>query len=194
MQLDELSQLIRRRRTIKPNQMDSRPIERDILLQLLENANWAPTHGMTQPWRFTIFEGDARRRLAQRLSSIYREITPPEEFKQNKFDSFAVNPLLAPTVCVVGMKRQAIEKISEVDELAAVACAVQNLHLSATACGLGGFWSSNAAACSDSMRTFVGLDERDRLLGLFYLGYPKGDWPESTRTPIAENVCWAGET
>ena len=193
MQLDDISQLIRRRRTIKPNQMDSRPIESEVLLQLLENANWAPTHGMTEPWRFTIFQGNARKRLADLLCNTYREITPAEEFKQNKYDSFAVNPTLAPVVMVVGMKRQAIEKISETDELAAVACAVQNLHLSATACGLGGFWSSNVAACSDAMRAFVGLEERDRVLGLFYLGYPKGDWPESTRRPITEKICWMSE-
>lgn len=170
--------------------MDARPIDRDLIETLLEDANWAPTHGMTEPWRFTIFAGDARKRLAAMLSETYRKITPPAEFKQNKFDSFSVNPTLAPVVIAIGMKRQPSKKISEIDEIAAVACAVQNLHLSATAFGLGGFWSSNAAACSDAMRDLVGLESEDRMLGLFYLGYPAADWPTGTRNPVAEKVRW----
>ena len=88
------------------------------------------------------------------------------------------------------MKRQPSQKIPEVEEIEAVACAVQNLHLSAAAFGLGGFWSSNAAVCSDAMRDFLQLDPHDRVLGLFYLGYPSGSWPTSTRTPIEDKVCW----
>ncbi|QDV70069.1 Putative NAD(P)H nitroreductase YdjA [Rosistilla carotiformis] len=193
MQPPSIHQLIRTRRTIKPAQMDARPIDRDQIQTLLEDANWAPTHGLTEPWRFTVFLGDARKRLAQMLAQTYREITPPGEFKQNKFDSFAVNPTLAPLVIAIGMKRQPSKKISEIDEIAAVACAVQNIHLSATALGLGGFWSSNPAACSDAMRNFVGLGEEDRVLGLFYVGYPATDWPAGTRQPIADKVRWETE-
>ncbi|WP_417737429.1 nitroreductase [Rosistilla oblonga] len=193
MQHASIHQLIRQRRTIKPAQMDSRPIQRDVIQTLLEDANWAPTHGLTEPWRFTLFMGDSRQRLAKLLSETYREITPPAEFKQNKFDKFAVNPTLAPLVVAIGMKRQPSKKISEIDEIAAVACAVQNIHLSATAFGLGGFWSSNAAACSDALRDFVGLGDEDRMLGLFYLGYPAADWPAGTRNPIADKVRWETE-
>ncbi|WP_232529730.1 nitroreductase family protein [Rosistilla oblonga] len=193
MQHASIHQLIRQRRTIKPAQMDSRPIQRDVIQTLLEDANWAPTHGLTEPWRFTLFTGDSRQRLAKLLSETYREITPPAEFKQNKFDKFAVNPTLAPLVVAIGMKRQPSKKISEIDEIAAVACAVQNIHLSATAFGLGGFWSSNAAACSDALREFVGLGDEDRMLGLFYLGYPAADWPAGTRNPIADKVRWETE-
>ncbi|QDS89947.1 Putative NAD(P)H nitroreductase YdjA [Rosistilla ulvae] len=193
MQQASIHQLIRSRRTIKPAQMDPRPIAREVIETLLEDANWAPTHGLTEPWRFTIFAGDARTRLAQLLSQTYREITPPAEFKQNKFDSFAVNPTLAPLVIAIGMKRQPSKKISEIDEIAAVACAVQNIHLSATAFGLGGFWSSNAAACSDAIRDLMGLDTDDRVLGLFYLGYPASDWPAGSRQPIADKVRWESE-
>lgn len=193
MQHASIHQLIRQRRTIKPAQMDSRPIQRDVIQTLLEDANWAPTHGLTEPWRFTLFSGDSRQRLAKLLSETYREITPPAEFKQNKFDKFAINPTLAPLVVAIGMKRQPSKKISEIDEIAAVACAVQNIHLSATAFGLGGFWSSNAAACSDALREFVGLGDEDRMLGLFYLGYPAADWPAGTRNPIADKVRWETE-
>jgi nitroreductase len=157
---------------------------------MLENANWAPTHGMTEPWRFRVFTGQARRRLAQFLAATYQQLTPPESFKQKKYYSLLDNPLRAPVVIAIGMKRQEIEKITELDEIQAVACAVQNMHLTAAAHGLGGFWSTNAAAVSDHMRDFIGLGPKDRAMGLFYLGHPAGGWPASTRQPIDEKVEW----
>jgi nitroreductase len=72
----------RTRRTIKPNLMDSNlEIDRALLLEILEDANWAPTHGLTQPWRFHLFLGDARHALADALESIYDQITPPDEIR-----------------------------------------------------------------------------------------------------------------
>ena len=186
-----LSELIRHRRSIKPDQMDGRAIPEEHLAQILENANWAPTHGMTEPWRFTVFRGHDRVALGKFLSETYRELTAPDEFKPSKFEKLSRNPTLAPVVIAIGMKRQVSGKISEIDEVQAVACAVQNMHLTATAYGIGGFWSSNVAACSEQMRDFIGLGTGDRSLGLFYLGYPKGDWPSGKRSPMSDKIRWS---
>jgi nitroreductase len=145
---------------------------------------------MTQPWRFSVFTGAARQRLADLLAATYKQITPPESFKPNKHEGMSRNAMLAPVVIVVGMKRQPSEKISELDEIMAVACAVQNMHLSATAHGLGGFWSTNVAATSNALATFVGLAPGDRALGVFYLGYPATDWPDGKRESIDDKTQW----
>ena len=185
---EAITHVIRHRRTIKPKQFSDRPIDPEIVAEILENANWAPTHGLTEPWRFTVFTGDARQQLADFLAATYKAITPPDQFRQSKYEGMSVNPTLAPVVIAIAMKRQSSEKISELDELQAVACAVQNMHLTAAAHGLGGFWSTNAAAISDQMREFLNLGTKDRSLGLFYLGYPTGDWPESSRGSIEDKV------
>ena len=65
--LENASQLIRNRRTIKPAAMADEELPVDLLETLLENANWAPTHGLTEPWRFKVFRGAARARLADTL-------------------------------------------------------------------------------------------------------------------------------
>lgn len=187
---NRISELIRRRRTVKPKQFSDRPIEESVVLELLEDANWAPTHGMTEPWRFNVFIGVARQRLAQFLAATYKEITPEDQFKPNKYEGMSKNAMFAPVVIAIGMKRQETEKISELDEIQAVACAVQNLHLSAASRGLGGFWSTNVAAISDKMRDYTGLGPKDRALGLFYLGYPDCDWPSGTRQPIDLKTTW----
>ena len=181
---------IRGRRTIKPKLFSDKPIEEALINRMLENANWAPTHGMTEPWRFHVFVGDARKRLADFLAATYKEISPADEFKPNKYESMGRNPMLAQAVIVVGMKRQEAGKITELDEIMAVACAVENMHITAAANGLGAFWSTNVAAVSDQMRNFIGLGGEDRALGLFYLGYPKGDWPTGQRESVAEKIAW----
>lgn len=187
---ETINHIITTRRTIKPKMMANRDIPLDILQQMLENANWAPTHGMTEPWRFSVFMGAAREKLAIFLAETYKTITPVEIFKPNKYEGMRENAMLAPAVIAIGMKRQPSKKISELDEIQAVACAVQNMHLTATAHGLGGFWSTNIAAVSSEMAAYIGLDKEDRALGLFYVGYPKVDWPTGSRQPIEDKVRW----
>ena len=188
-----ITQIIRQRRTVKPALMDPNlEIPQELLDELLENANWAPTHGFTEPWRFTIFSGDSRFLLGKKLQSIYSEFTPKEEFRQDKFDKLGKNPSLAPLVLAICMKRGKNPKIPEIEEIEAVACAVQNMHLTASAAGLGAFWSSPPILESDEMKTFLELGLEDRCLGLFYLGWLKEgqEWPKSTRNPINEKVNW----
>ncbi len=175
--------------------MSDEEIPADLLEVLLENANWAPTHGMTEPWRFKVFRGAARTRLAESLQRTYKETTPESSFRQDKFEKLGKNPLLAPVVIAVCMRRQEIEKIPEIEEIEAVACAVHNMHLTASAAGLAAFWSSPPIIYGDEIKSFLGLEEKDRCLGLFYLGFPRHDepWPESTRRPVSEKTEWVGE-
>jgi nitroreductase len=190
LRLAAANALIRRRRPIKPTDMSETLIENTHLAAILENANWAPTHGMTEPWRFFIFSGDGRQRLADFCQSLYRKVTPEDAVRPDKLEKLGTQPLLAPVVIAVGMKRQEIEKIPEIEEIEAVACAVQNMHLTASALGMAAFWSSPPIVYTDEMREWLGLsDPRDKCLGFFYLGWPReGEWPESKRGDITDKV------
>lgn len=188
-----LKNLMQNRRSIKPSEFSGQRIQDDVVWQMLSNANWAPTHGMTEPWRFFVFTDAARRKLGLRLADIYRQITPELSFKPARMDKYVTSAEQASHLIVIAMKRQASGKIPELEEIEAVACAVQNLHLTATAFGIGGYWSSGPAICSDQLRSDLGMDPCDRVLGLFYLGYPAGEWPTGTRSPIEDKVVWNKE-
>jgi len=190
LRLAAANALIRRRRTIKPRDMSEKPVEPKTLAAILENGNWAPTHGMTEPWRFFVFSGEGRQRLADFCASLYEKTTPEDQVRPDKLEKLKTQPLAAPVVIAIGMKRQEIEKIPEVEEIEAVACAVQNMHLTASALGMAAFWSTPPITYTDEMREWLGLeDERDRCLGFFYLGWPASEeWPESKRGPITDKV------
>jgi nitroreductase len=188
--LSEITEVIRNRRTIFPEQFSNRKVHREQLELILNNATWAPTHGMTQPWRFTVFTDDALLDLSEQLGRIYLANIPKEKQNDAKLAKMMSRPKLASAVIAVSMKRDPDLRISEQDELLAVACAVQNMHLTCAAYGLGGFWSTPAVIHTSDMNGFLELDGQDKCLGLFYIGYPSIDWPKGQRKPIEYVTTW----
>ncbi len=191
--LSEITEVIKNRRSIFPEQFSDRKVAREIIEKMLNNAIWAPTHGMTQPWRFKVFMEDGLKKLSETSSRLYKETTPAEKFMQSKFENFTNRPLKSSAVIAICMERQAIEKIKEIEEVEAVACAVQNMHLTATAYGLACYWSTGGATYTYEMKTFLGLGEKDMCLGFFYIGYPAIEWPKSSRKPIEYVTEWITE-
>lgn len=187
-----LDEIIRNRRTIKPFMMSPAEVSEADLTAVLENANWAPTHGLTEPWRFKVYRGDARARLAEGLADLYERAVPDDAKKPGKADKLREMPMLSPVVIVVWMKRQSPAKIREIEEIAAVSCAVQNMHLTAAARGLGAFWSTPPFIYTPEMNEWLGIDAEDRCLGIFYVGHPadSAEWPKGRRTAIDAKVDW----
>jgi len=188
--IEDINQLIRNRRSVFPVQYQTgKTIPREIIEQLLENANWAPTHGRTEPWRFTVFSGEGLEKLAVFQAGLYQEKAGPR-FDEHKYRKMAETPLLASHVISIGMKRDVTGRIPEVEEIEAVACAVQNMYLTATAYGIGSYWSSGGITAYEEAKPFFSLGEHDRLLGFFYLGYIAKPPAEGFRKPIQEKVNW----
>jgi nitroreductase len=191
--LTQTTALIRHRRSVKPQDLDpARGVDRALLVELIENATWAPTHGLTEPWKFHVFENDARRELAAVMQQTYREVTPPAEFRDDKLEKIGTNPLLAPVVIACVMERRGGPKIPEVEEIEAMACALQNLMLSATAAGLGSYWSSPPLLEGKTFHDWLGAGAEDRCVGLIYMGWPREglNWPRSVRQPVESKINW----
>jgi nitroreductase len=191
--LSEINELIKSRRTIYPEQFSERKVHKEQIELILNNAQWAPTHGNTQPWRFHVFTENALQRLSTFLGETYLALTKKEDQNDAKLAKLIRRPLLSSVVVVVSMKRQEEEKILEIEEIQAVSCAIQNMHLSCTAYGIGGFWSTPKLIYSEKMNEFLELDEKDKCLGLFYIGYPATEWPTAHRRPLEYNTKWIVE-
>ena len=172
-----------------------RAVPPERVMGLLEDAHWAPTHGLTQPWRFQVFATPtARARLGDALQALYDEATPAVQRDAGKRAKLAAGPGHAPVVIAVAARIVPNGKIPEWEEIAAVSCALQNLMLSAHEQGLGSFWSTPPVACSAGFAQWLGLDETHRMMGLLYLGWPAAESATSTgtppRAPLAERVTW----
>lgn len=189
----QLSRLIRSRRSLKPEKfIKGETVPEEVINEMLENATWAPTHGLTQPWEFIVFQGEGIKKLAKFQSDLYKE-KAGEAFLEKKYQKLQQTPLSASQVIAICMRRQETKKIAEVEEIEAVACAVQNMMLTAAAYGVVAFWGSGGITYWDEAKPFFNLGPDDRLLGYLYLGYPSVTPPAATRIPFAKKTIWVRE-
>lgn len=169
----EINQLIANRRSIYPTMFSGELIDDNIIHQILENANWAPSHRLTEPWRFTVFSGEGLNKLAKFQANLYKQKAEGNNsFDENKFLKLSNKPLLSSHIISIGMKRDEKECVPEIEEIASVACAVQNMYLTATAYGVGCYWGSGGITYYEEAKPFFRLNECDKLLGFLYLVVP----------------------
>jgi len=188
--LSEITEVIRNRRTVYPENYSARKVHKEIVQHILQNGTWAPTHGMTQPWRFHVYTDEGLQRLAVDLPEFYKKFSPPGKFQESKYTRFKERALNVSVMIFISVEKDPTEAIPEIEEVEAVACAVQNMHLTATAYGLGAFWSSPKFLYTKEFGEYLGLTEKGQCLGLFFLGYPAGDWPKSHRKPLEYVSTW----
>jgi len=67
---NNINEIIKIRRATPPRFLAKTEISKEIIQQLLENANWAPTHKNTEPWRFRVYTGVSKQKLANEIYSL----------------------------------------------------------------------------------------------------------------------------
>jgi nitroreductase len=188
--INALNTIIRARRSVFPKQYDpGKQVDNSIIEQMLENANWAPTHKLTEPWRFTVFTGHGLKTFANLQASVYKNAAG-DQFKEDNFKKLSTTPLLASHIISLGMKRHAEKNLPEMEEIAAVACAVQNMYLTATAYGVGCYWTTGGVTFTEAAKPFFDLEPADKLMGFLYVGVIAVPSPAGTRGPITEKIKW----
>ncbi|OSZ73676.1 nitroreductase [Chitinophagaceae bacterium IBVUCB2] len=193
MHPDLFNELVRSRRSTFPDQLQAgKKVDDLIIKEILINAGWAPNHGKQEPWHFTVFTGDGLKKLATFQSDLYKELAG-ENFKEITYNKLQQNPLKASHVISIGMKRTDNKNIPEIEDIEAVSCAVQNLYLSVTAYGLGGYWTTGGITYKEEAKAFFGLGKEDKLLGFFYIGHIAIPSTGAFRKPIEEKTNWINE-
>lgn len=120
-ELEMLMDVIRRRRSIHQDQLSPEPIPMEYIQWMLEAANYAPTHGLTEPWRFTVFSGEARRALGEAFAQSYRLAFTGEAFQESAWIAQKERVWKAPVWISIGVRIGTHPKIPEWEEIAAVA-------------------------------------------------------------------------
>ena len=171
--------------------MNGRRIDDTIIHELLQLADWAPTHALTEPWRFIVYSGASFQQFCRDHADMYQSITPAEKFNQAKYDNMKRIAHTASHLLLVYMKRTANAKIPASEEFAAVAAATEHLLLGAHATGIAAMWSTAGATHHDVMKAYLGLQQEDTVAGLIYLGYCDEISKEGKRNvPLSEKTTW----
>ncbi|WP_230286399.1 nitroreductase [Deinococcus sp. 12RED42] len=179
--------VIRSRRTVDIGLLRPDPVPREVVEAILEAGIWAPNHGRTEPWRFTVFTGEGRARLADVFAQAYAAGTAPDRDSEAALEAQRARAWRAPLWISLELHMPEKPKMPEWEEQAALACAAQNMWLAATAFGLVGKWVSGPVMVSPVAAQALGAP---KLLGLLVLGYPAAELPTATRAPLADKVTW----
>ena len=184
-----VNDLIKNRRSIYPHQFNKSEISDDIIQLLLENANFAPTHKLTQPWRFKVLKKKAKIQLGEFLSTIYVENNPLKKSTDNKSKKIKQKCEDSSVVLMICMQRDKNKSVPEWEEIASTAMAVQNIWLSCSQFGIGCYWSSPKSI--NKINELIKLNEGERCLGFLYMGYfDQNTKLNYQRNSIDEKVEW----
>jgi nitroreductase len=187
----DFNELIRSRRSVFTKDFTGEKVDDSIVHQMLENANWAPTHKLTEPWRFVVFKSEGLKKLADFQSECYKKVTQVKgTFDEKKYEGLKSKPLECSHVIAVGMKRDEKKSLPEWEEMGAVFCAVENVYLTATAYGIGCYLSTGGITNFEEAKSFFGLGGEDKLLGFIHIGVLKGIPIPGKRKPIEEKTRW----
>jgi nitroreductase len=191
-EINVLDKIISSRRTVKPEAFNGEIIPDEHILKILESANWAPTHGLTEPWRCIVFSGrEGVQQFGKLHASLYKQGTPKEQFLEKKYDTLLHKPDKASHVIIVVMKRGEKKNIPEIEEIAATACATQNMLLTAHAHAISAYWGTGGMCYEAITHQHFKLEPEDKIMGFLYLGYSDITSVEGYRnSTIQEKTTW----
>ena len=189
MNSDFINNIIKNRRSVFPSQYNDSDVSNEIIQNLLNNANMAPTHRLTQPWRFKVLQKKAKNKLGDFLSKLYFSSTEPKSFSKFKQNKIKEKCLLSSAIIIICMQRDLNSTVPEWEEIASTSMAVQNMWLTCTANNVGCYWSSPKSI--EKIGDFINLNIGERCLGFMYLGnYNSIENVPSKRDSINSKVEW----
>jgi nitroreductase len=164
--LRKLAERIRGRRTIKL--FLQTPVDRQIILDGIEVARWAPNHHLTEPWHFYLLGEKAMKANVE----LIRQITT-ENNDSSKGDFKAKAAEEIPGWLVLTCKKSADEVLQR-EDYASCCCAMQNLMLYLSEAGVGSKWATSVLAEDKRFYDLLGIDQGQELIvGILRYGYSK---------------------
>ncbi|MFC7320044.1 nitroreductase family protein [Halobacillus campisalis] len=175
----QLVEVVKGRRSIK--KFKSTPVDQELVVDLLNDAVWAPNHGVREPWRFMLFMDEGKETIVDALQN---------ECERGKLSTKNPDKLIEryrhiPAHLVVVMEESEKKKIWE-EDFAATSALIQNLQLLGWEQGLGMIWKTNQYINSSSFCEDIGVKEGEKIVGIIHMGYPE-EIPEAKERTKAED-------
>lgn len=186
----DVLEAIKTRRSI--GRVLDKEVPEQLIEQILEAGTWAPTHHLTEPWRFFVMTGSGRKKLGDVLAAIAADKleNPESEEGKNVLEKERKKPFRAPVVIAVAVEPSELERVIVKEEYAAVNAAIQNMLLAAHALGLGAVWRTGKPCYDPRMKELFQLSPKGEVLGFIYIGYPDMKPPVKKRKPVDEVAVW----
>ena len=151
---------------------------------LLTIASRVPDHGKLTPWRFIVFEGDARQKAGAAIAAAFRGKYP--DAKPEQVEAERARLTRAPLVVAVVSRAGPHVKIPEWEQVLSAGAAAMSLVLAAHALGYGANWITEWYAYDRAVLDALGLAPHERIAGFIHIGRPPGPPEDRPRPPLDE--------
>ncbi|MGM7636930.1 nitroreductase family protein [Bacillus sp. Hm123] len=170
---------IRERRSVKKGYKDD-AVSTELIVELLNDAVWAPNHGLREPWRFIFVPTENKEAFIEQLIVTY-----PKDMHENRRNYFSQ----PAAFLVVVMKEDPRQKQWE-EDFAATSALIQNFQLLAWERGLGVVWKTNPHNWDPKARQLMNVQPGEKVVGFLHLGYFDSEQiPDGRpRTPVEEKL------
>lgn len=186
----EILDAIKTRRSI--GKVKDQMVPKELIEKIIEAGTWAPNRYLTEPWRFFVISGEGRSALSKVMKkiAINSGVDTENEEGKKKLEKEINKPFRAPVIIAVAADVTENGKVLRIEELGAVAAAIENMLLAAHGLGLAGYWKTGKACYDPLMKKFFGLNEKDELLAFIYLGYADMEKKAPHKRLISELTTW----
>jgi nitroreductase len=177
-------ELLKTRRSFKAAELTGPPPSADEIDTLLTVASRVPDHGKLVPWRFIVFEGEARRAAGAAIVAAFRAKYP--DAKPEQAEAERARLARAPLVIAVVSRAAPHVKIPEWEQVLSAGAAAMNLVLAAHALGYGAAWITEWYAYDRGVLDTLGLKAHEKIAGFVHIGRPPGTPEDRPRPPLVE--------
>jgi nitroreductase len=176
------------RRSVSANSLGEPGPSAGEIEQILNAAARVPDHKKLVPWRFLLFEGDARTEFGRILADICKsEAKDPSQFR---LETEANRFLRAPLVIAVISRVVKNAAAPEWEQVLSAGAACQNMLIAATSLGYGAQWITEWYGYSQGVRAALKLADNERVAGFVYIGTAK-EKPEERERPALADIAQA---
>jgi nitroreductase len=154
----------------------------DHVQEILQIATRVPDHGKLAPWRFVVFQDEARLAIGKYFGARWAELHPEHSAESVAFQSglFA----RAPVVIVVVSKAAQHVKIPIWEQQLSAGAVCYNIVLAAAALGFDAQWQSDWVAYDSGCKKKMGLAEHEAVAGVMYIGTSSVELEERPRPDL----------
>lgn len=160
----------------------------DEVTELLQVAARVPDHRKLEPWRFIVYENEARKAFGETIEKVFADANPDANEKDRSTEKARF--LRAPVVIAVISSPDTAHKTPVWEQELSAGALCQNLLLAANAAGWAGVWLTEWIAFDAKIAAAMGLGAEERVAGFVYLGTAKVQNAERPRPDISAKITW----
>lgn len=179
-------ELLKTRRSVKPREMTGpgpSPAELETILTIGARV---PDHGKLAPWRFIVFEGDARMRAGEVIARVFSRKNPGAAAANIEVEKRRLTD--APLVIGIVSFTRPHPKVPAFEQELSAGASAMNIVTAASALGYGACWLTGWFAFDRDVLDGLGLKADEKLAGFVHIGTPTKPSEDRPRPALSEIV------